>query len=108
MKRDGMTNIHIAAYSVGHFCNDSCAAMWFVYLSWYLNKIVKLDKNTTGYCMLSGQVADGITTPIVGFLSDKIKTPCGKRYPWFVIGTIIVIPCFMGIFTYPPFINDLP
>jgi len=72
MQRDGLTNIHIAAYSVGHFCNDLCAAMWFVYLSWYINKIVKLDATTTGFCMLSGQIADGITTPIVGFMSDTI------------------------------------
>jgi len=106
MKRDGMSSRHIAAYSVGHFSNDLCATMWFVYLSWYLNKIVKLDKELTGLCMLSGQLADGITTPIVGFLSDKLGTPCGKRYPWFVAGTMMVIPCFMGIFTYPPFIND--
>jgi len=82
--------------------------MWFVYLSWFLNKIVKLDKTTTGYCMLSGQFADGITTPIVGFLSDKINTPCGKRMPWFIAGTIIVIPCFIGIFTYPSFIHTFP
>lgn len=52
--RDGLTNIHLAAYSVGHFCNDLCAAMWFVYLSWYLNKVVNLDERTTAYCLLSG------------------------------------------------------
>ena len=37
MKRDGLNNVHVAAYSVGHFNNDLCAAMWFVYLSWYIN-----------------------------------------------------------------------
>ncbi len=44
MKRDGMTNTHLAAYSVGHFSNDLCAAMWFFYLSWYLTRVVKLDE----------------------------------------------------------------
>lgn len=56
--------------------------------------------------MLSGQLADGITTPIVGFFSDKINSPCGKRMPWFIGGSVMVIPCFMGIFAYPPFVND--
>lgn len=76
-KRDGMSFKHVAAYSVGHFNNDLCAAMWFVYLSWYLNKVVKLDADTTGTCLFSGQIADGIMTPIVGLLSDKITTRCG-------------------------------
>lgn len=35
-KRDGLTSTNVAAYSVGHFFNDLCAAMWFVYLLWYL------------------------------------------------------------------------
>ena len=96
---------HVAAYSVGHFNNDLCAAMWFVYLSWYLNKVVLLDASVTGQCLFSGQIADGIMTPIVGLLSDKITTRCGQRMPWYIFGTIMVIPCFMGIFSYPPFVN---
>jgi len=81
--------------------------MWFVYLSWYLNKVVKLDSNVTGQCLFSGQIADGIMTPIVGLLSDKINTRCGQRMPWFIFGTIMVIPCFMGIFSYPDFVNGV-
>lgn len=101
-----MTNIHLAAYSVGHFCNDLCAAMWFMFLSWYLNKVVMLDERTTAYCLLSGQIADGLFTPIVGVLSDKFDTRCGKRTPWFIFGSILVVPTFMGIFAYPEFINN--
>lgn len=81
--------------------------MWFVYLTWYLNKVVKLDPTVTGLCLLSGQIADGLTTPIVGVSSDKIQTSCGKRQPWFIFGTLFVIPTFMGIFSYPEFINKL-
>ena len=39
-------------------------------------------------------------------LSDKINTSCGKRTPWYIFGTIFVIPCFLGIFTDPTFILD--
>lgn len=105
LKRDGLSKVHIAAYSVGHFNNDLCAAQWFVYLSWYINKVVKLSPHLTGLCLLSGQIADGITTPIVGVFSDKINTRWGKRMPWYYFGFIVVIPCFAGIFAYPPFVN---
>ena len=26
--------------------------------------------------------------------------------PWYIFGTLFVIPCFMGIFSYPEFVND--
>jgi Na+/melibiose symporter-like transporter len=80
--------------------------MWFVYLSWYLKEVIGLDDNIVAAATLSGQIADGITTPIVGVLSDKIKTRCGSRIPWYIFGTLFVIPCFMGIFTDPTFILD--
>ena len=77
-----------------------------MYLSWYINKVVGLTPELTGYCLLSGQITDGITTPIVGLASDKISTKLGKRNPWYYFGTFLVIPTFLGIFTYPPFINE--
>jgi len=46
-------------------------------------------------------------TPIVGILSDKFDTPCGKRTPFYIFGTIFVVPTFLGIFMYPPFIDRL-
>ena len=107
MARDGMLVIHVNAYSVGHYFNDLCACMWFVYLTWYLINIVHLSNNLAGLCVLSGQIADGICTPITGVFSDKFDTKCGKRFPWYVIGSFIVFPCFMGIWSYPPFVNTM-
>lgn len=40
-------------------------------------------------------------TPLVGLGSDKFKTRIGSRAPWYIFGTILVIPTFMGIFIYP-------
>ena len=79
--------------------------MWFVYLTWYVNTVVKLSDNVSGLCVLSGQIADGICTPITGLASDKFDTRFGKRTPWYFVGTVIVFPCFAGIFKYPPFVN---
>lgn len=45
-------------------------------------------------------------TPVVGILSDKSNTRFGKRMPWYIFGIILVIPTFLGIFSYPRFIND--
>jgi Na+/melibiose symporter-like transporter len=105
MPRDILGNIGTAAYSVGHLNNDLCASMWFVYLTYYLKDVVGLDPSLTGFCALSGQIADGITTPLVGIASDSCQTGCGRRMPWYYFGFLFVIPTFAGIFTYPEFVN---
>jgi len=48
--------------------------------------------------MLSGQLTDGITTPLVGVLSDRMTTRIGKRTPWYLFGTILVAPTFFLLF----------
>ena len=72
MKRDALEYKHQLAYAVGHFFNDLTAAGWFFYMTFYLNYIVGLDDDQTGKVILAGQFSDGITTPIVGALSDRI------------------------------------
>lgn len=96
--RDGVTPIVLWAYSVGHFANDLCASMWFIYLSYFLLYVVKLDSHIAGLCLLSGQIADGITTPIVGYFSDKLAPKCGKRNTWYYLGSVLVVPAFICIF----------
>jgi len=34
-----------------------------------------------------------------------VSTRVGKRMPFYYFGFILVIPTFLGIFTYPPFVN---
>jgi MFS family permease len=101
IKRDALEKKHKMAYSIGHFSNDLCAAGWFFYFTYYLKYVIKMDGTQVGLIMLAGQIADGCTTPIVGVLSDKIKSPIGSRAPWYIIGTLITLPCFFCIFLSP-------
>jgi hypothetical protein len=52
--RDGLEKVHINAYSVGHYFNDLCASMWFVYFTWYVITVVGVSKEVGGLCVLSG------------------------------------------------------
>jgi Na+/melibiose symporter-like transporter len=107
MPRDSLGRLGTAAYAVGHINNDLCASMWFVYLTYYLKDVVGLDPNLTGFCALSGQIADGITTPLVGVFSDNCRTAVGKRMPWYYFGFIFVIPTFFSIFYHFDFVNKV-
>ena len=98
IQRDGINTKELYGYSVGHFANDLCASMWFIYLSYYLLYVVGLSENVSGLCLLSGQITDGITTPIVGYLSDKVQCKWGNRNTWYYFGTVLVAPSFLCIF----------
>lgn len=102
-KFDALTNMNIIGYGVGHFINDLAAAGWFNYLTIYLKSINPIDPENAGFyagyktiislcliyfiriVLLSGQIADGIATPLIGYLSDKTNTRIGKRMPWYNI-----------------------
>jgi Na+/melibiose symporter-like transporter len=76
--------------------------MWFIYLNYYLLYVVGLSPSATAAALLSGQITDGITTPLVGVASDKLNCPPGKRNTWYFMGTILVLPSFTGIFVTTP------
>lgn len=101
-KRDPLTETQIRAYSIGHFMNDLCSSMWFIYLNYYLLYVVKLPPGIAAAALLSGQITDGLTTPIVGIASDKLSCPAGKRNCWYFMGSILVVPSFTGIFVTTP------
>ena len=65
-----------------------------------------LSPVVAGAALLSGQITDGVTTPIVGICSDKFKCAFGKRNTWYYFGSLLVIPSFAGIFVKTPkFLN---
>jgi Na+/melibiose symporter-like transporter len=98
VKGDDLKTKNIVSYGVGHFMNDLCASCWFYFLSYYMIEILKIGETNAGYVMLSGQLADAIATPLVGILSDKTKTRLGKRTPWYIGGSVLVVASFILIF----------
>ena len=98
VKGDDLRRSNIYSYGIGHFMNDLCASCWFFFLSYYLMEIVDIGEYNTGYVMLAGQVADAVATPLVGIFSDKTDSKLGKRTPWYIGGTILVVLSFTFIF----------
>lgn len=102
MKLDTLTRVQKFGYSIGHFQNDLTAACWFNYVLYFMESVVfKGNPDSAFYAgivLLSGQIADGLATPVVGVLSDKTKTRLGKRLPWYIFGFILVTISFVFIF----------
>lgn len=97
-----LTQKEICAYAMGHVLNDMCAATWFSYLLIFLHEVVHLSPIEAGYVMLSGQIADGLATPVVGILSDQSRgcasLGLGRRQTWLTLGAGIVICTYYMVF----------
>ena len=81
LKCDDLLQLNIFAYGVGHVLNDIVAACWFNFLPYYLIQVRNINSITAGIILLIAQITDAVATPIVGILSDKTSTKCGKRTP---------------------------
>ena len=91
-------------YGCGHVLNDLCAASWFTYMLVFFEFVSGRSSTAAGGLVLVGQVADGITTPIVGILCDRSAAAAdqdvpvdavSKRLPWHLGGSVLVL------FSYP-------
>jgi len=48
---------------------------------------------------------DALDNPIYGFLSDRTRTRWGRRRPWLVIGTPLLILTFIAFYNIPDFLS---
>ena len=50
-----------------------------------------LDLATVGLILMLARLTDVITDPLIGEISDRWRTPVGRRKPWLLIGTPIML-----------------
>lgn len=56
------------------------------------------------YALAISRFVDMVTDPLVGFLSDKVNTPFGRRIPFIAVGTLPLALTTLAFF-YPPMHN---
>lgn len=91
-------------YALGHVFNDIAAGVWYSYTLLFLQGVQKMPGSQAGAMVMLGQVADAISTPIVGYLTDKF----GTKKKWHVFGSILVLLSFPLIFSICPFCDEWP
>lgn len=100
------------AYGVGHFLNDVCATVWFSYTLLFFQRVLCFPSSLAGIVVLTGQVADGLSTVFVGLMADKdlqwAICRYGKRKVWHLIGTVCVICTYPFIFNKCLGCSDTP
>lgn len=78
-------------------------AFWFLFLT----SVVGFDAAVAGRIFLIGRLWDGINDPLVGMLSDRVRTRWGRRRPFLLFGAIPFGLSFTLMFVVPPFTSNV-
>ncbi|MQX37165.1 MFS transporter [Roseospira navarrensis] len=73
----------------------------FVFLPTLYADTLGLGLAAVGAVLLGARLIDGITDPLVGLLSDRLRTRWGRRKPWIALGGLLAGPALLMLFLPP-------
>ncbi len=73
----------------------------YVYIPKFYTDIIGVNVMVMGYILLSVRIFDAITDPAIGFISDRVKTPFGRRRPFIAGGSFFVSLSMYFLFNPP-------
>lgn len=75
---------------------------WRAYLPRFLTLDVGMTLGVVGALMLGARLLDAVADPLLGWLSDTVRTPLGLRRPWMLAGALLVPLGALLLFLAPP------
>jgi Na+/melibiose symporter-like transporter len=84
----------MSGFGIG--CIDFIVA---VYLLKYYTDHVALSATLAGLALMLGKLFDGVSDPVMGYISDRTRTRWGRRRPWFMVGMAPLALSFIAMFS---------
>ena len=99
------------SYGVGNVLNEILLYMYLSFSIIFLMQVIGLSASQAGLAMLIGQITDAFTSPITGFLGDRVQIPfiskkLGRRKSWHLVGTVMMAGGFPLLFNRCLVCND--
>lgn len=94
-------------YGSGDWGIASFGTLRQIFYAIFLTDVVGLDARLASFAALVGVIWDAINDPLVGLLSDNIKTRWGRRRPFLLIFAIPFGLSFLLLWWAPPVTNQI-
>ena len=91
-------------YAIGMFGTSIPINMLKTYAAIYYVDKLGLTTVQMSLMLLIYAFIDALDNPVYGFLSDQTRSRWGRRRPWLVIGTPLLILCFIAFYSTPAFL----
>ncbi|KEF41153.1 MAG: sugar transporter [Cyanobium sp. CACIAM 14] len=91
----------LLAYGMGDAGTGMAASLIGFYLFIFYTAAAGLPAWMAGLVLMLGRLWDAINDPIVGWLSDKTRTPWGPRLPW-ILGSAVPLGFAMALMWWLP------
>lgn len=92
-------------YGIGMFGTSIPINMFKSFAAIFYVDMLGLDMKKYSLVLFIYTFVDAIDNPVYGFLSDRTRTRWGRRRPWLIIGTPLLILGFLLFFNVPAFIG---
>jgi len=73
----------------------------YIYLPTFYTLELGMDVGLVGLIVLMARLLDMLFDPAIGYVSDRLNTPFGKRKPWIVLGSLVLLVGYYGLI-HPP------
>lgn len=94
------------AFGSGDWSSASFGTLRQVFYAIFLTDVVGLEPRLASVAALIGIIWDAINDPLVGMLSDRIRTRWGRRRPFLLFFSLPYAMAFIMLWWAPPFENQ--
>ena len=93
-------------YSLGTCSESLIMNSFFGFAMLYYTKALGLPPEYAAWAAFVAGIWDAVTDPVMGHISDNTRNRFGKRYPYMVVGGILMITSFFFIWYVPDFFKS--
>ncbi|MBM3180814.1 MAG: MFS transporter [Chloroflexi bacterium] len=94
------------AYGTGDWSLASFGTLRQVFYAIFLTDVVGLEPRLASFAALIGILWDAVNDPIVGTISDRVRSRWGRRRPFLLLFSIPFGLSFIALWWAPPFHNQ--
>lgn len=96
----------VAAYSIGSLGTGIYLTVPSVLLLYYLTEQLGVSPGLAGLAVFIPRLWDLATDPVMGWVSDRTRSPMGRRRPYLLAGAILTALSFAFLFSAPDFESE--